>query len=69
MQLLMKSKVKFVSAVGVHLLASFWICLWLSLSSRSQVGHPSSSNTAVSLPLPIEVASVVIEKVRSLRLP
>ena len=31
----MTSKVKFVSAVGVHLLTSFWICLWFSLSSRS----------------------------------
>ena len=31
----MKSKVKFVSAVGVRLLPSFWACPWFSLSSRS----------------------------------
>ena len=31
----MKSKVKFVSAVGVRLLTSFRTCLWFSLSSRS----------------------------------
>ena len=27
----MKSKLKFVSAVGVRLLTSFWICVWFSL--------------------------------------
>ena len=35
MQVLKDSKVKFVSAVGVHLLTSFWICLRFSHSSRS----------------------------------
>ena len=35
MEVLMKSKVKFVSAVGVRLLPSFWACPWFSLSSRS----------------------------------
>ena len=35
MQVLKESKVKFVPAVGVHLLTSFWICLWFSHSSRS----------------------------------
>ena len=34
MQVLLKTKVKFVSAV-VCLLTSFWICLWFSLSSGS----------------------------------
>ena len=33
-QVLMKSKVKFVSAVGVYLLTSSWIHLWFSFSSR-----------------------------------
>ena len=31
----MKSKVKFVSAVAVHLWTIFWICLWFSLNPRS----------------------------------
>ena len=35
MQVLMKGKIYFVSAVGVHLLTSFWICLSFNLSSRT----------------------------------
>ena len=35
MKVLMKSKVIFVSALGVHLLTSFWVCLWFCLSTRS----------------------------------
>ena len=34
-QVLKDGKVKFVSAVGVSLLTSFWVCLWSSQSSRS----------------------------------
>ena len=35
MQVLKVSKVKFVSAIDVCLLTSFWIHLWFSHSSRS----------------------------------
>ena len=35
MHILKDSKVKFVSAVGVHLPTSFWMCLWFFHSSRS----------------------------------
>ena len=39
MQVLKESKLRFVSAVGISLLTSFWLCLWSSHSSGLFVWH------------------------------
>ena len=69
MQVVMTSKVKFVSAFGVHLLTFFWIRLWFSLSSRSCGWVPIFwQHSLYLLYLPLEGASVMIERMRSLSL-
>ena len=51
MQVLIKSKVKLVSAVGIRLLTSFWIHFLFSLTSWSQVGRTTLGNTTcISFP-------------------
>ena len=67
MQVLRKSKVKFNSAVGVHLLSSFWTHIWFFINSRSQDGSSNFwQHCLYLLHLSLEGVSVVIERVRPL---
>ena len=57
----MKSKVKFISPVCVHFLTSFWILLWLFISSRSPGGSSNFQQHGLYLnPLTLKGDAVMI---------
>ena len=69
-QVLRKSQVKFISAVGIHLLTSFWIHLCFLISSRSWSRSSNFWQHHLYLfPLILEGASVANESVKPQCLP
>ena len=51
MQILKDSKVKFVSAVGVSLLTSFWMCVWSSIAPGLMVLYLEKKKKSILLTL------------------